>query len=224
VSEHRPFSVLTKSLGLASTPAPSETQTAGLLERLPGGDKWTQYPPASGRGHAFETRFWMNAADADDAAVRGAVLVMAAQAAVGLGAWQIVRVHAASLAERAIEFYPGLEAHHEDGLAWSVMHRCLLAASEGPAEAPERARILDAIPGESKVVAGARRMLELRFWVTAPHAVAAAAEAERNVAVALGTVKRLAWTTIRLQTASVSERRRELYLGVERRLGERADP
>ena len=70
-SSSEAWSVLTKSVGPPGTPEPSKEQLDRLLASLPGGDKWCQYPPASGRGHAFETRFWMSASDASEAARSG---------------------------------------------------------------------------------------------------------------------------------------------------------
>jgi hypothetical protein len=212
------WSVLTKSVGPAGSAAPSEDQRQRLLGRLPGGDKWLQYPPASGRGHAFETRFWVTAPDAAEAAGIGVDLVVQAQSSVGLGAWRVVRLHAASRAERAIEHYPGLEERSASAVDWSVMHRSLVPEDEPPLDGAERDRLIAALDSTHKVVAGAGRLVELRFWVAGDDAVHAAGRAEAAVASAMGAIGRTRWTTVRIQTAAVVERRRELYLGVERRL------
>lgn len=215
------WSVLTKSVGpLNSSEAPSEDQREQLLDRIPGTEKWLQYPPASGRGHAFETRFWVDASDAAAAVDVAMTEIGAAQTTAGLGEWPVVRVHAASLAERAIEYYPGLERRADDMTDWSVMHRSSLPADEAPLDQADRARLLSALVGEDKVIGGAGRLVELRFWIEASDAVSAARNAEQAVAAAMATIGRERWTTIRLQTATVAERRREVYLGVERRLSE----
>jgi hypothetical protein len=212
------FSVLTKCLGPEGTLPPGDEQLAVLRDALPGTDKLTQYPPASGRGHAFETRFWIEAADAADAASQGLAAVTAGLVAAGLDAWPVVRVHAASLGERAIEGYPGFERRRPLDPDWSVMHRSELPDGDSALDASDRAALLAVLPGMDRVVEHNGRVLEARFWVSASDAVAAAAVAHRAVTAALARIGRLAGTTIRLQTASVAERDREAYRGLERRL------
>jgi hypothetical protein len=212
------WSVLTKAVGSPSSPAPSDEQTRGLLARLPGGDKWIQYPPASGRGHAFETRFWVTAADASAAAELGTAMVMEAGSEVGLADWSVVRVHAASVEERGIEYYPGLEGRRRGAADWSVMHRSLRPADEQPFDEGTRVRFVEALGGHDCVVSASGRMVELRFWVSGADAVEAAATADALVVGLLESLGRTGWSTIRVQTASPAERLREIYLGVERRL------
>ena len=45
-------------------PAITETQSRAILEALGPNDAWIQYPPASGRGHGFETRWWQRGSSA----------------------------------------------------------------------------------------------------------------------------------------------------------------
>lgn len=213
------WSVLTKSVGPDGSAAPTDEQRQSLLASLPGDDKWLQYPPASGRGHAFETRFWLRAPDASRASEVGVARMVEAQAQVGLADWQIVRVHAASLAEREIEYYPGLEGRDLAADDWSVMHRSLRPIDESDLDGATRDRFAASL-GADCIVSAPGRMAEFRFWVPGANAVEAAAEADARVQQALATMGRKGWTTVRVQTASAAERRREVYLGVERRLAE----
>jgi hypothetical protein len=215
--EGHEWSVLTKSSGPRDSMAPTGEQTAALLARLPGEDKWTQYPPASGRGHAFEIRFWVIADDASEAAQSGAALVARAQAEVGLSDWPIVRVHAASLDERLIEYYPGLERRGPGDADWSVMHRSLRPVDEDGFDERARARLCDLLGGHDSVVSASGRMVESRFWTPGRDAVDAAGNADAAVRRAVESMGRSGWSTIRVQTASVAERNREVYRGVERR-------
>lgn len=212
------WSVLTKSVGPAGSAAPSDPQRQRLLASLPGDDKWLQYPPASGRGHAFETRFWIEAGDASEAAQSGTARVLEAEAAAGLAEWRVVRLHAASLGEREIEYYPGLERRGADDGDWSVMHRSIRPVDEGALDEAARGQLAAMLGPGDCIVSAPGRMTEFRFWVAGADAVEAAAEADARVRQALMAIGRSRWKTVRVQTASVAERRREVYLGVERRL------
>ena len=60
----REWTVLITVAQAESQPAISDDQARRILDWLGPDDAWIQYPPASGRGHGFETRWWQDGGDA----------------------------------------------------------------------------------------------------------------------------------------------------------------
>ena len=98
----REFSALVTCRGPESGAPPEDEMLTGVVERLPGTDKWAQYPDASGRGHAVEFRFWVQANDAADAALNAHTMVTGELSVAGLADWKPDRVHIATVEERVL--------------------------------------------------------------------------------------------------------------------------
>ena len=206
-----------------STPISPDTRQA-LLARLPGGDKWIQYPPASGRGHGFETRFWWESDAGADAASAGAEALeryVAAIATIGSLDVDPTFVHVTTAGERLTEGPIGLERRVVvgDPRTWQVMLRSLSThdSSESAFEVGRLDALLERLGPDSS---GHARdgMVEVRFWVEAADAVEASAvgsELFKGAMVALG---RPDWQIVRDHVTSVAEAARVAYLGVERRV------
>jgi hypothetical protein len=210
-------SVLIKATAPSTVPPLSDALRARLVDRLPGTDKWFQYPAASGRGHGFEIRFWVPAADPAEAAALGAELLEAALAGLHLSAWSIVRVHAASISERLRDRYAGLEdrlGREDECTALVRLEPPDRSQRLGP---DELARLRAALPAGAEVH-GERGAVELKFWVPARDAGEATERAEGIVSRAREAVGGLAhWQVMRSHVCTVAEATRLHYFGVDRR-------
>lgn len=223
------WSVLVTVTQRAGSPPISSEQRQALLDALPGGDKWIQYPPASGRGHGFETRFWWEADEDADAATAGADALECYVAAVGdIGAIDIdvTFVHVTSAGERLTEGPIGLEDRLKvaGDRTWQVMLRsiCLSESANAGFDESRLEALLKLLGPDSS--GGARAgMVEVRFWVEAADAVEASAVGSELFGSAMVTLGRPDWRIVRDHVTSVAEAARVAYLGVERRVLD-ADP
>lgn len=202
-----------------------EERSRILLARLggrvpPGGssDSWVQYPPASGRGHGFETRWWQDGDDAASVAVAATEQYLAAVAEIGLDV-RIVLIHIASAAERLTEAVIGLERRGEERGAWSVMLRAIAASgSQRGLPRAKLERLLGLLPGPERSGFARDGLVEVRVWIDAEDAVDATDRAAAAFRAAMTEIGRRDWTIVRAHATSVSEARRTAYLGVERRV------
>lgn len=223
------WSVLVTVAQRSGSPPISSEQRRALLDSLPRGDKWIQYPPASGRGHGFETRFWWEADDDADAATAGADALehyVAAIADMGSLDLDITFVHVTTAGERLTEGPIGLEDRRkvEDPRTWHVMLRsiCTPKSAEAAFEDGRLDALLTLLGPDSSGHARAG-MVEVRFWVEAEDAVDASAIGSERFGRAMRDLGRPDWQVVRDHVTSVTEAARVAYLGVERRvLG--ADP
>lgn len=211
------WSVLITAAQAEHQPAIDEGRSRILLARLGGGDSWVQYPPASGRGHGFETRWWQDGLDAASVASAATDRYLAATLELGLDV-RIVLIHIASAAERLTEAVIGLERRDPEQGAWNVMLRAV--AGPGSERAVPRAvleRLLGLLPGADRSGFARDGLVEVRIWVEAADAVDATDRGAGAFRGAMAEVDRPDWTIVRAHAASVSEARRTAYLGVERR-------
>jgi len=218
------WSVLVTSLLGSSTPAIDDHQISIVLDMLPGDEKWIQYPPASGRGHGFETRFWWEADAQADAATAGADALRRYQVAIGQAGLRDVRVvfvHVTSPGERLTEGPIGLERRRgapTEDRSWHVMLRSVCASASAdptfPASSLDRLLIM---LGPDSIGTGRDGMVEVRFWVEADDAVDASGIGSARFGRAMATLGKADWTTVRDHATSVAEAARVAYLGVERR-------
>ncbi len=198
----------------------TEDQRSGILDRLPGGEKWLQYPPASGRGHGFETRWWETG---DDAGAVGPVATnrfLEAVDAVDLRGVEIVLVHIASAGDRLNEAVIGLERRQGTDFAqtdWSVMLRAVPDVADRPVPPSSVAAIVDRLRPDA-MGTGRDGLIEVRFWVVADDAVAASSIGATRFRDAMSELGLGGWTIVRDHTASVAEMTRAAYIGVERRV------
>jgi len=197
-------------------------QSRQILESLGGDDSWLQYPPASGRGHGFEVRWWQRGDDAGSVAIEGVERYERAVTAAGLLA-RIVLVHVASAPDRLTEAVIGLErraALRGDTGSWNVMLRAI-----APPDAAERSldrallvSMLASMPrGESSGFAR-DGLAEVRMWVDAEDAVDAAERGAAALHDSLVAIGRAGWLIVRAHATSVAEATRAGYLGVQRRV------
>jgi hypothetical protein len=206
-----------------STPISPDEREA-LLASLPGDDKWIQYPPASGRGHGFETRFWWESEESADAATAGADALehyAAAVAAIGSLHVDPTFVHVTTAGERLTEGPIGLERRVEigDPRTWHVMLRSL--ARRDSVEMGFEGGRLDALLerlGPDSSGHARDGMVEVRFWVEAGDAVEASAVGSEVFTGAMIALGRPDWQIVRDHVTSVAEAARVAYLGVERRV------
>lgn len=213
------WSVLITVAQVEHQPAIDEERSRILLARLGEGESWVQYPPASGRGHGFETRWWQYGEDAAIAAIEATERYLAAVAEIGLDV-RVVLIHIASAAERLTEAVIGLERRARDtDASWNVMLRA--AASAGSERRLSRAmlqRLLGMLPGSERSGFARDGLVEVRTWVDAVDAVDASDRAATALRAAMAEIGRPDWTIVRAHATSVSEARRTAYLGVERRV------
>jgi hypothetical protein len=223
------WSVLVTVAQRAGSPPISFEQRQALLTALPGGDKWIQYPPASGRGHGFETRFWWEADDDADAATAGADALeryVAAIADIGSIDIEITFVHVTTAGERLTEGPIGLEDRLkvEDDRTWHVMLRSICTPDSAEAMFDEgRLEALLTLLGPDSSGHARAGMVEVRFWVEAGDAVDASAIGSELFGHAMIALGRPGWQIVRDHVTSVAEAARVAYLGVERRVLD-ADP
>jgi hypothetical protein len=215
------WSVLVKARGPEGSAPLSKEQSEGVLGRLPTPEGWIQYPPTSGRGHGTEVRFWVPGEDACLAGAAGVEWFERVRGDVGLDGWIVSRVHSASVYERSLEVSIGLERRMADRVEddWNCAIRAI--AGEHGAQrllAVDLAAFLDLLPGPDRHGYTRDGMVEARFWVMADDAVEASQIGRGIFTEALMRIGHGDWTIIRAQAASVAERGREIYLGVERRL------
>ncbi len=207
-----------------SQPPIDAQQQERLLAAVGGPDSWLQYPPASGRGHGFETRWWQEGEDAASVAREATERYEAAVSEIGLGV-QIVLIHVTSAEERLTETAVGLERRVGDparGAAWCVMLRA--AAGAGSERQFTRAmlnQLLAALPEGDASGFARDGLVELRFWIEADDAVDATERGAAVVSAALLAVRRPDWTIVRAHTTSIGEAQRTAYLGVEERVSRR---
>jgi hypothetical protein len=211
----------------ADLPATQPPLTAEDRERvlagLPGDDKWAQYPPASGRGHGFEVRWWIEGDDPGEVGAAGVEAYLRAVEAAGIADPHIILVHVASPSDRLTESVLGLErrmAGREGSDEWNVMIRAVAGADVRDRRfgSGDRDRLLSALPGQEVSAFARDGLVEARFWVAGDDAVdatATAASAFRSVLAGLGHAD---WTIVRAHAASVAEVARAAYHGVERRV------
>ncbi len=223
------WSVLVTAAQRPGSPPISTEQRTALLTALPGEDKWIQYPPASGRGHGFETRFWWDADDGADAATAGAdALERYVSAVAEIGTIEIdpTFIHVTTAGERLTEGPIGLERRVAlaDPRTWHIMLRSI-STPDSAERVFHEGNLDDLLRRLGTDSSGHARegMVEVRFWVEAEDAVEASAigsELFKGAMVALG---RPDWHVVRDHVTSVAEAARVAYLGVERRVLE-ADP
>lgn len=195
-----------------------EERSRILLARLGGSDNWVQYPPASGRGHGFETRWWRDGEDAASVAVAATEEYLAAVAEIGLDV-RIVLIHVASAAERLTEAVIGLERRGADRSMWNVMLRATAGSgSERRLPRTMLERLLGLLAGPERSGFARDGLVEVRMWVEAVDAVDATDRAAAAFRVAMTGIGRPDWTIVRAHATSVSEAHRTAYLGVERRV------
>jgi hypothetical protein len=207
----------------------STEERAALLTALPGDDKWIQYPPASGRGHGFETRFWWEAEPGADAATAGADALeryVAAVAEIGTIEIDLTFIHVTTAGERLTEGPIGLERRVtlQDPRTWHIMLRSISTASSVDAMFPDD-RLDDLLKRLGPDSSGHARkgMVEVRFWIEAGDAVEASAIGSGLFKRAMIALGRPDWLVVRDHVTSVAEAARVAYLGVERRVLE-VDP
>jgi hypothetical protein len=187
----------------------------------PGGssESWVQYPPASGRGHGFETRWWQHGEDAASVGIEATERYLAAVAEIGLDV-RIVLIHIASAAERLTEAVIGLERRtREQDAAWNVMLRAVAApGSERRFPRAMLEGLLGLLPGSERSGFGRDGLVEVRMWVDAVDAVDATDRGAAALRAAMAELGRPDWTIVRAHATSAGEARRTAYLGVERRV------
>jgi hypothetical protein len=214
------WSVLIKSTATsAHVPHVSDVLRFRLIDLLPGTDKWFQYPAASGRGHAFEVRFWVDAEDAADAAARGYAALDAAKQRLGLGAWATVRIHAASIEERLRDRYRGLEERLGSLVECSAHVRLAAPSADGRATAGQVARLAEALPPVDREVIAERGAIEAKLWLPGRDAALASADARSLMVGAQAAAGLSDWRITRCHVCTVAEVARLHYFGVDRRHG-----
>lgn len=204
-----------------SQPPIDEQQKERLLAALGGSDSWVQYPPASGRGHGFETRWWQEGVDAVSVGHEATERFEAALSDIGLEA-RIVLIHVTSPEERLTEQAIGLGRRTGDPArqgVWSVMLRAVAAArSKRSFTRATLEHMLAALPSGDASGFARDGLVELRFWIDGDDAVDATQRGTTLLRGALATLDRSDWTIVRAHTTSVSEAQRTAYLGVEERV------
>jgi hypothetical protein len=213
------WSVLITAAQSERQPAIDDERSRRLLALLGGGESWVQYPPASGRGHGFETRWWQDGEDAATVASAATERYLAAAREIGVDV-RIVLIHIASAAERLTEAVVGLERRMREGDgAWNVMLRAVAASgSERSFSRAMLARLLELLPPSERSGFARDGLVEVRMWVDAVDAVDATHRGADAFHRALAEIGRADWTIARAHATSVSEARRTAYLGVERRV------
>ena len=217
----RDWTVLVTVAQAESQPAITDDQSRQILDSLGNGDSWIQYPPASGRGHGFETRWWQAGEDAGIVAVEATERFLAAAREVGLGV-ETVLVHVASAEDRLTETTIGVERRADlstEAGPWSVMLRAVegTASVQGlPSSSLDR--LLHLIPGSESSGFSRDGMVEVRFWVEGEDAVDSADLGAKALLAALVELGHPDWTIVRAHVTSVAEAKRTAYLGVERRV------
>lgn len=225
--EEREWTVLVTARLVSSEATLDEERSRRLLELLGGDESWTQYPPASGRGHAFETRWWRRGSDAAAVAVDAVADYRAAVASVGLEV-AITLVHVASADERLTETVIGLERRLEskDGEAdWNVMVRAIADGAAEPADAAGTLeRLLMALPAGGSSGFARPGMIEVRFWIGGHDAIEASEAGAEAFETGMAAAGCRGWRIVRVHTTSIAEAARTVYLGVERRIADRERP
>ena len=222
----RDWTVLVTVAQAESQPAITDHQSREILNALGDDDSWIQYPPASGRGHGFETRWWQAGEDAGIVAVEATERFLEVASAVGLDV-RTVLVHIASAEDRLNETTIGVERRGKtssDSDSWSVMLRAVAGATSArvlPRSSLER--LLEILPGGESSGFARDGLAEVRFWVEGDDAVDAADRGSRAFLAALGELWHPDWTIVRSHVTSVAEAKRTAYLGVERRVLDRRD-
>ncbi len=218
------WSVLVTTLQRPDSAPITQEQIRGILNALPGEEKRIQYPPASGRGHGFETRFWWEATDPADAATVGAEAVErcgAALTAVGLHEIDIVFVHITTPGERLTEGPLGLDQRlgaPDEARTWHVMQRSISTPDTRDRTFPSELfdDLLERL-GPDSIGHARDGMVEVRFWVEAEDGVAASASGSATFGAAMTVLGRPDWRTVRDHVTSVAEAARVAYNGVDRR-------
>jgi len=220
-AEKREWTVLVTVAQSDSQPAITDEQSNRILNALGGYDSWIQYPPASGRGHGFETRWWQLSEDAGSAAVEATERFQTSVDAEGLDV-SIVLVHVASAEDRLNETTIGLERRattSDENVSWNVMIRAIAgSASNRQFSRSSLDSLLALLPGAESSGFSRDGMAEVRFWIDGNDAVAAADAAAAAFSMALVELGYSDWTIVRSHVTSIAEARRTAYLGVERRV------
>jgi hypothetical protein len=107
LDDPRAWSVAIKVVRVDGAPAGPE-QMRRLGELLPREDTFLH-----GAADQIATKFWVDAANAGEAALVARRVLLDALAQVGLGRWRIVRMHPCSPADRATEVYVGANQRYE---------------------------------------------------------------------------------------------------------------
>lgn len=221
------WAVLITVAQVESQPAITDDQSRHILDSLGGDDSWIQYPPASGRGHGFETRWWQVGDDAGIVAIEATERFLDVAAETGL-AVQTVLVHVASAEDRLNETTIGVERRAEipaEANSWSVMLRAVAGANAArsfPRSSLDR--LLQFLPGTESSGFARDGMAEVRFWVKGVDAVDTADIGSRILLAALEELGHPGWTIVRAHVTSVAEAKRVTYLGVQRRTLALNDP
>jgi hypothetical protein len=215
------WTVLITVAQVDSQPPITGEQSDRILAALGWENGWVQYPPASGRGHGFETRWWQPGDDAAAVAVAAAQRFGKAGAEAGLE-FTTVLVHVATAEDRLNETTIGVDRRAQEPEAagsWNVMLRAV-AGSESTRSFPRSSldQLLEALPGGESSGFGRDGMVEVRFWVEAIDAVDAAERGSRTLRAALADLGHEDWTIVRSHVTSVAEAVRTAYRGVERRV------
>lgn len=207
-------------------PGIDTARARALLERLGLADSWVQYPPASGRGHGFETRWWQEGEDAMAVGIDATERYLSATAELAIDV-RVVLIHITSAAERLTEAVIGLDRRVNDATEptrWNVMLRAAApSGSDRRLTSEMRDRILVSLPGPDRSGFARDGLIEVRLWVEATDCVDATDRAAAAFRVALADAGHGEWTIVRAHATAMSEAQRTAYLGVERRV-RAADP
>lgn len=222
MSEPEPeWTVLVTAAQSGSQAPITAEQMRAVLDSVGPADAWIQYPPASGRGHGFETRWWQHGQDAARVAAEAIDRYRRAVEAAGLDV-SIILVHVASPEERLNEAVIGLQRRVEaTGVAdpWNVMLRAIATSgSQGAVSRTDLDGLLRLLPGSGSSGFCREGLVEVRFWVAAEDAVDAAEHAAAAFESALAELGVRDWWIVRVHTTSLDEAERTAYLGIEKRL------
>lgn len=202
-------------------PAITDEQSRAILDALGGDDSWVQYPPASGRGHGFETRWWQSGEDAGSVGVEATQRYQKAVKALGLDI-DIVLVHVASAEDRLTETTIGLERRANtplDGDAWNVMLRAIAGSTSGRRFTRSTLEaLLSLLPGIELSGFARDGLVEVRFWIGGADAVDAINRGATIFLEAMVESGHVDWMIVRSHATSIAEAQRTGYLGVQRRV------
>jgi hypothetical protein len=220
-NEMREWSVLITAEQSASQPAISDERMRRLLELLGAEDAWVQYPPASGRGHGFETRWWQRGEDSLGVAASAIERYREATRTLELDT-HIVLVHVATPEDRLNETVIGLESRlgpESERTGWNVMLRAI-AGPDSTKSFPRSSlrRLLERLPGDGMSGFARDGLVEVRFWTEGTDAVDASRRGTRQFTSSLHALGFRDWIIVRAHVTSVAEARRTAYLGVEQRI------
>jgi len=217
----RDWTVLVTVAQTETHSAITDGQARQILDTLGGGDSWIQYPPASGRGHGFETRWWQAGEDAGMVAIEATERFLGIAADVGLDV-RTVLVHVSSAEDRLSETTIGVERRaglSTEAGSWSVMLRAV-AEAESARGFPRASldRLLALLPGSESSGFSRDGMVEVRFWVEGKDAADSAGIGAKVFLAALMAIGCPDWTIVRAHVTSVAEAKRTAYLGVQQRV------